>query len=624
MSKFEAIESALSQMLYKGILIIVFQLMLVTSFAQNKRSDQNIVNSKDSSLLMSFIRKFKGKPNPLIDSTSIAINKSINSIASQEGKRINSIQIEHRHFGNTGFDDAAGNADFMTRIANKFHDFTKDNTIRKNLFFHENEYLNPLVIAYNEKWLRDLNYIQDARIVAFPLLNDSNSVDIFIITKDIFPLGGSLQLKNINAYDASASIENIKDMGNAFSVLHNFDINRKEKAGWGFNYVARNMIGSFIDLNIGANSLENNYANLETSASNIYVKGNLPLLSPLSKWTGGFEWGRSQNKNVFPNKWSDSLYNTDLKYERAHFDAWIGYQLFNKPWTFSNENYRHFIQYRYLDNQFKNRPNEYLLQFDKNYQNVIANLFSYTLFKQQIIRTQYLYGFGRNEDLPTGKSMTITAGNYQRENEKLPYLGITLESNHLLKNESFNHLIFSTGTSYANKEMVDFKLLVNFEKISKLHYLESGYKYRSILSLSFAETLKNKFNDALLINSIYGIPQLNKERIKGGTRLSANWESIWYNSRSYYGFKQSPFVFANLTYIRTVGDPIANGDIYSSIGAGSRIRNESLVFGTVELKGFYFPRTNLQLSPWNISITTNLKFKYNSTLLSKPDFVQVN
>jgi hypothetical protein len=624
MSKFEAIESALSQMLYKGILIIVFQLMLVTSFAQNKRSDQNIVNSKDSSLLMSFIRKFKGKPNPLIDSTSIAINKSINSIASQEGKRINSIQIEHRHFGNTGFDDAAGNADFMIRIANKLHDFTKDNTIRKNLFFHENEYLNPLVIAYNEKWLRDLNYIQDARIVAFPLLNDSNSVDIFIITKDIFPLGGSLQLKNINAYDASASIENIKDMGNAFSVLHNFDINRKEKAGWGFNYVARNMIGSFIDLNIGANSLENNYANLETSASNIYVKGNLPLLSPLSKWTGGFEWGRSQNKNVFPNKWSDSLYNTDLKYERAHFDAWIGYQLFNKPWTFSNENYRHFIQYRYLDNQFKNRPNEYLLQFDKNYQNVIANLFSYTLFKQQIIRTQYLYGFGRNEDLPTGKSMTITAGNYQRENEKLPYLGITLESNHLLKNESFNHLIFSTGTSYANKEMVDFKLLVNFEKISKLHYLESGYKYRSILSLSFAETLKNKFNDALLINSIYGIPQLNKERIKGGTRLSANWESIWYNSRSYYGFKQSPFVFANLTYIRTVGDPIANGDIYSSIGAGSRIRNESLVFGTVELKGFYFPRTNLQLSPWNISITTNLKFKYNSTLLSKPDFVQVN
>lgn len=623
-SNFEPIVPEPRIMLKKGILILLFHLLLIPSFAQNKRSEQNIVNSKDSSLLMSFIRKFKGKPNPLIDSTSIAINKSIISVISQEGKRINSIQIEHRHFGSFGFADSINGSKFLARTANKLHDFTKDNTIRKNLFFHENEYLNPLVIAYNEKWLRDLPYIQDARIIAFPLLNDSNSVDLYVITKDVFPFGGSLQLKNAKAYDASASVENINDMGNAISITHNFDINRKEKAGWGINYISRNILGSFIDINMGATSLENNYANLETSASNVYVRGGLPLLSPLSKWTGGFEWSRSQNKNVFPNKWGDSLYNANLKYDRTHFDAWVGYQLFNKPWSFNKDNYRHFLQYRFLDNQFKDRPKEYLLQIDKNYQNVIANLFSYTLFKQEIIRTQYLYGFGRNEDLPTGKSLTITAGDYQRENEKLPYLGITLETYKQLKNESFRHLILSTGSSYANKEIVDFKLLANFEKISRLHYLESGYKYRSILSLSFAETLKNKFNDALLINSIYGIPQLSKERIRGGTRLSANWESIWYNSKSIYGFRQSPFVFANITYIRTVGAPIENGDIYSAIGAGSRIRNESLVFGTVEIKGFYFPRTNLQLSPWNVSITTNLKFKYNSNLLSKPDFVQVN
>jgi hypothetical protein len=594
-------------MLKRAVFFLLLQIFTFSSFAQNKRSEQNIVNSKDSSLLMNFIRMFKGKPNPLIDSTSITINKSIASIASQEGKRIHTIHIEHRHFGSNGSTD-----------------FTKENAIRKNLFFHENEYMNPLVIAYNEKWLRDLPYIQDARIVAFPLLNDSNSVDMYVITKEVFPIGGSLQFKSANAYDASATLENIKDMGNALSIFHNFDINRKEKTGWGIHYISRNILGSFMDLNIGANTLENNYANLETSASNIYIKGSLPLLSPLSKWTGGFEWSRSENKNVFPSKWSDSLYNANLKYERVHFDGWIGYQLFNKPWAFNNENYRHFIQYRYIDNQFKYRPNQYLLQIDKNYQNVIANLFSYTLFKQQIIRTQYLYGFGRNEDLPTGKSMTITAGDYQRENDKLPYMGITLESFKLLGNESYRHLSINAGSGYANKDLVDFKLLVSLEKISRLRYLESGYKYRSIFNLSFAETLKNKFNDALLINSIYGIPQLSKERIKGGTRLSANWESIWYNARTFYGFKQSPFVFGNITYIRTVGEPFANGDIYSSIGAGSRIRNESLVFGTVEIKAFYFPRTTLQLSPWNISLTTNLKFKYNSNLLSRPDFVQVN
>jgi hypothetical protein len=624
MCKFDITASEPSTMLKRAIIFTLLQLFIISSFAQDKRSDHNIANSKDSSLLINFIRLFKGKPNPLIDSTSITINKSIASIASQEGKRINTIHIEHRHFGTFGFEDSTRTPKFITKAANSLHNFTKENTIKKNLFFHENEYMNPLIIAYNEKWLRDLPYIQDARIVAFPLINDSNSVDMYIITKDVFPFGGSLQFKSANAYDATATLENINDNGNAINVFHNFDINRKDKAGWGINYIARNIFGSFMDLNMGAITLENNYANLETTASNVYIKGNLPLLNPLSKWTGGFDWNRSQNNNQFPNKWSDSLYNASINYQRNHFDAWIGHQLFNKAWSFSNENLRHFIQYRYFDNEFKDRPENYLLQIDKNYQNVIANLFSYSLFKQKIIRTQYLFGLGRNEDLPVGKSMTITSGHYQRENEKLPYLGIQLESYTLMENESFRHLLFSTGSSYLNKELLDFKLLASFEKISRLHYLESGYKYRSMFNLSFAQTLKNKFNDALLINSIYGIPQLNKERIKGGTRITANWESIWYNARSFYGFKQSPFLFANLTYIRTVGEPFANGDIYSSVGAGSRIRNENLIFGTVEIKGFYFPRTNLQLSPWNISITTNLKFKYNSSLLNKPDFVQVN
>jgi len=611
-------------MLKSTIFLVSFQVLFVASFGQNKRSDYNIVNSKDSTLISSFIRLFKGKPNPLIDSTSITINKSIASIASQEGKRINTIHIEHRHFGTFGFTDSSRTPKFITKAANSLHNFTKENTIRKNLFFHENQYMNPLIIAYNEKWLRDLPYIQDARIVAFPLLNDSNSVDMYVITKDVFPFGGSIQFKNANAYDATANIENINDNGNAINIYHNFDINRKDNAGWGANYIARNIFGTFIDLNAGAITLQNNYANLETSASNVYLKGNLPLLNPLSKWTGGFEWSNAQNHNEFPDKWSDSLYKANLNYQRKSFDAWIGYQVFDKAWKTNNESYRQFVQYRYLDNQFKDRPQNYLLQIDKNYQNVIAHLFSYSLFKQKIIRTQYLFGLGRNEDLPVGNAITITSGHYQRENEKLPYLGFQLESYKMNENESFRHFTFNTGTSYANKEIVDFKLLVTLEQISRLHYLESGFKYRSIFNLSFAETLKNKFNDALLINSIYGIPQLNKERIKGGTRLTANWESIWYNAHSFYGFRQAPFVFANLTYIRTVGEPFANGDIYSSIGAGSRIRNENLIFGTVEVKGFYFPRTNLQLSPWNISITTNLKFKYNSSLLNKPDFVQVN
>ncbi len=608
----------------KVITLFLLALLHFSSNAQIRNSEKNITLSKDSSLLQTIINQFKGKPNPFIDSTFINLNKYVQQVAKYEGKRIRSIQIEQKHFGTSITNTSNLKKDALTKFTDKLHNKTNENTIRKNLFIKEQELVDPLVIAYNEKWLRDLPYIQDARILASISTVDTNEVDIYIITKDIFPIGGSFNIRNANSYTASLSTNNANDGGNAFTLSHNFDKNREINAGWGFDYTNRNLQGSFTDITLGAKSFSPNEANGDLSESTIYIRGNRPLLTPNSKWTWGFDWNNANNKNVFTSKWSDSLFNSTYNYNLKHFDAWIGYQLFSNQISLAANNMHYFVQVRFLENIFKQRPTDYLAQIDKNYQNIEAYLGSFTLFKQKIIRTQYLYGFGRNEDLPTGKSMVITSGNYRREQSSLPYVGIKLESYKLLSNENYRHGTLSAGSSYADGQLQDVRVIASIEQINKLRYLESGYKYRSIINLSFTQTLKNKFNEALLISSSYGIPQLNKERIYGGTRITANWESVWYNSRSFYGFRTSPFAFGNITYLRTVGQPIDKGDIYTSIGSGVRIRNENLIFGTIELRAFYFPRTNLQVSPWNISLITNLRYKYNSSIISKPDFVQIN
>jgi hypothetical protein len=614
----------MTAVLRKIFTLICFLCLHISIYAQIRNIEKNIVLSKDSSLLQTIIKQFKGKPNPFIDSTFINLNKYIQQVAQYEGKKIRSIQIEQKHFGASVINPYNAKKDLLTKIADRLHNKTNENTIRKNLFIKEQEVLDPLVIAYNEKWLRDLPYIQDARILASLSSLDTNEVDIYIITKDIFPFGGSFNIRNANSYAATISTENANDGGNAFTFTHNFDKNRSINTAWGFDYTNRNLKGSFTDITIGAKSFAPNVANGELSASTVYLRGNRPLLTPNSKWTWGFDWKNDNNKNVFPNKWSDSLFNSYYNYNLKHFDAWIGYQLFSNQISLATNNVHYFVQLRFLENIFKQRPTDYVSQIDKNYQNIRAYLSSFTLFRQQIIRTQYLYGFGRNEDLPTGKSLVITTGSYSRENYAMPYLGIKLESYKLLTNKNYRHGIISVGSSYDDAQLQDVRFIASIEQINKLRYLESGYKYRSIINLSFTQTLKNKFNEALLISSSYGIPQLNKERIYGGTRVTANWESVWYNSRSFFGFRTSPFAFGNITYLRTVGQSIKSGDIYSSIGSGMRVRNENLIFGTIELKGFYFPRTNRQLSPWNISLITNLRYKYNSSIISKPDFVQIN
>ena len=610
---------------FRKIFTLLFLLCLcICSYAQIKNIEKNIALSKDSSLINIIIKQFKGKPSSFIDSTFINLNKYAQQVAQFEGKRIRSIQIEQKHFGASIVNPYKIKKDALTKFADKLHNKTNENTIRRNLFVHEQEVLNPLVIAYNEKWLRDLPYIQDARILASLSPVDTNEVDIYIITKDIFPFGGSFNIRNADSYNATFSTENINDGGNAFTLIHNFDKNREMNTGWGFDYTLRNVKGSFTDIIFGAKSFAPNKADGELSESTFYLNGNRPLLTPNSKWTWGFDFNKANNKNVFLSKWSDSLFKSTYNYNLKHFDAWLGYQLFSNRLSLATNNVHYFVQVRFLENIFNQRPTDYLAQIDKNYQNIEAFLSSFTLFKQKIIRTQYLYGFGRNEDLPTGKSIVITAGNYKIEQSSLAYLGIKLESYKLLSNENFRHGILSAGSSYSGGQLQDVRFIASIEQINKLRYLESGFKYRSIINFSFTETLKNKFNEALLISSSYGIPQLNNERIYGGSRITANWESVWYNSRSFYGFRTSPFAFGNITYLRTVGQSIGDGDIYSSIGSGMRIRNENLIFGTIELKAFYFPRTNLQVSQWNLSLITNLRYKYNSSIISKPDFVQIN
>jgi hypothetical protein len=612
------------------VLLILWLALLISQcnlHAQNNQLDsipkQNTTDKNKTSLKLRVLKSITGNAESMTDTNRDVIANNIELLSKYNGKQINNIIIEQHNFSTNINLPQVNQKDNFTNIANKLHKSSSDNTIRKNLFFKPNDLLNPTIIAYNEKWLRDLTFIQDARIIALPVKYDTNKIDLFIITKDIFPLGGNINLKNQNSFDASLSDENLFGTGNALKINHNFDNTRITKPAWGYDLRIRNLLGSFVNINAGINDYINSISDGSRSAMNKYILGELPFLHPLSSWTGGFELMELKNTNAYPSKWSDSLFNNKLNYHYDTKDFWLGYQLFFKT-KLNKINRRHIIQLRHFENSFNIRPINFLAQLDKNYRNINANFLSITVFNQNIIRTKYLYGFGRNEDLPIGQSLSLTLGKYYRDINSISYAGLKYEKYALQSSGKYSHLNINIGSSYAEKKYQDFRFLSSLEIIGKLKYFENGSPYRHLFNISIAQTLQNKYNEALLIYSNYGIPQLNKEQIKGGTRISGNWESVLYSAKTIYGFKSSPFVFANLTYIRAIDEVKKNGGVFTAVGTGTRIRNENLIFGTIEFKCFYLPRTDLQVSPWNFSFITNLKYKYNSTIIQKPDFVEIN
>ncbi len=603
-------------MFKKGIpLLIVFNLFWQFIFAPTIFAQ--------TSLEKTVKKAITGKSIPMTDSSRIYIFNNIASLTSYAGKRINSITIEQQNFLSSIDSKESNLKDIFSKIGNKLQSNSKKRAIRENIFFKEWDVFDPSIIAYNEKWLRDLSYIQDAKILAMITPYDTNQVDVIVVTKDLFSYGGELLINNKDAYAAKLNNINFLGTGNSIQINQNFENQRSPKSGWGYDVGLSNFLGTFISINAGVNQFGNNISNNVLSARKNYISVQRPILHPNSKWLGGMEYLETENENVFPGKW-DTIFDQQLNYNLKHKDIWIGYQLTKQSKRIKLNEYKQFIQYRYLENDFRARPIDYLLQLDRNYQNLKANFLSFTLVQQSVYRTRYLYGLGRYEDLPIGQSLTWTTGYSQIEKDRSAYLGFKFEQYKLSKKENYNHVIANIATSYINKSLQDIRFLSSLEQFSKLKYLNNGLRYRQILNLSFTQTLKNKYNEALRINSIFGIPQLNREQIKGGTRLSANWETVLYNNRAIWGFKSAPFVFGNLTYIRAVGNPILKGDIYTAIGSGMRIRNENLIFGTIELKGFYFPRTNQQVSPWNFSLITNLRYKYNSNIVDKPNYVEIN
>ena len=68
--------------------------------------------------------------------------------------------------------------------------------IRNNLFFREHEKIHPYLFADNERHLRDQVYIQDARILIDSIAGSPDSVDVIVITKDVFPFGANVDISS--------------------------------------------------------------------------------------------------------------------------------------------------------------------------------------------------------------------------------------------------------------------------------------------------------------------------------------------------------------------------------------------------------------------------------------------
>lgn len=606
------------------LLAICFTLKPQILYSQDKPVSDTFFLAKKKGLLGKIGKSISVSGDIPISADS-GVLKNEESYAIYKGKIIHNIFIQKPGFNGTVNDTSKVTSNFFNDIGNRLHPNTSDKIIKRNLFFKEKDTLYPALVADNERFLRDISYLQDAKILIRQNDIFPNEVDVIVVCKDVFPIGGSADLGSAKLINFEINDDNIAGTGDRLAISNMIDLDRNPHYGFGALFLKRNLMGSFIDLSWGFSNMIPAFNSGRREENVLYFKAALPLVSPYRKWTGSFETALRYTSNRYV---SDSIYQSDFKYSMRVFDGWIGYNIGAKKELSNAEikkRLKHLLSLRVIHRDYEEIPKYYQTKYNSDYSDLSSILGALTVFEQDYYHTNYIYGFGRNEDVPEGFSMSLIGGWTNRNGISRPYLGYDYQRNYFSRKKNYINYILRLGGYYGDNRLEDISFLTAVETFTRLRKLgASKWLNRHFLSGSITQLINTRLNDPLLLSSVYGIPDFNNINSQTSTRATLNCESVFYNTWKFFGFNFAPFGFTNLSFLMDSGQPINKGDLYSAIGAGVRTRNENLVFGTMELRATFYPRTINNMPVWNITFNTALQFKYNSQLIKRPDFVAVN
>ncbi|MEP7165396.1 MAG: hypothetical protein ABI741_11920 [Ferruginibacter sp.] len=509
---------------------------------------------------------------------------------------------------------------FISRAGNKLHANTRATVVKKNLFFKEGDKFLPLLVSDNERFLRDQNFLGDALIVVLEASEDS--VDIIVLTRDVFSIGGSINI-GTNKIRAEIREENLAGSGNQFSISGIYDKERTPQIGAGAELILKNINGTFLNWYTGFKSFNKTFNMGRFEENYYYTRVEKPLLNRYTQWTGSVEVDYHKTINGYS---PDSVYLSDSKYMYSNLDVWGGYNIGyrNKKGRDSEKRLRHFVAARSFYHYFDKVPKIVDTSYNSGYANINGLLFSYTLYKQNFYRTNFIYGFGRNEDVPIGLSASLIAGWTNKQNMRRPYYAVEFEGTRFSRKKIFSDYKFRVGGYYEKGKFQDIDLLAGIDHFTRLKKFRPKWLNRNFISFSFSKQINSILSEPLFLRSDFGLPYFANGEIYADQRVTLKLESVFYNLDKVLGFRFAPFVFGDISLLKPLGKPSGKTDGFSAIGGGVRTRNENLVFGTIELKGYFFPRTTDGMKNWKIEVMTKLRFRFNNTFIKKPDFIVAN
>jgi hypothetical protein len=503
-------------------------------------------------------------------------------------------------FGGSVYDTVEFTITAIENFGNSLHVNTKDWVIKNNLIFNEGDEVKPFELADNERILRQLSFIRDARIMVVPRVED-DKVDILVITRDVFSLGVNINARAVDDIAISVFERNLFGNGWEFRNTFRFRSKFEQKVDYEGIFDIFNIQGSFIGM-----TLKYIYAH---DLQQGWIRFYRQYLTPDTKYAGGLDFIYTSLKDELQD------FKSVLHVSNT-YDFWLG-----RSFLIGGLESRRSIKIgaRYYKKTFDDRP---VVMADSNfsYHNQDLYLANIIFDKREYLTSSMILGFGITEDVPIGYSYEFTGGFSKEEFKDRPYIGMDLRIASWI--DDFGYLGFGTraATFINNGKSEDGLIGIGFNYFSPL--IDGGsYKFRHFIYTNYFTGINRIDNAMIDIRDDDGIRGLSHDGLDGRERFVINVESVSFTPWNLIGFQFAMVGFIDLGWITSDKGLLTDNHFSSAIGVGCRIRNEGLVLQTINLRFAYYPNSPEGVDNYSFKLSTSEPALFTSFGSGKPRLI---
>lgn len=514
-------------------------------------------------------------------------------LAPYAGKTIGEIRIKRAQV-------FAEDGNWLERTGNKLHALTRERIIRRDLLFRTGEPLNPELIVRSQQLLHSRSYIADTDVQVVPDPLDSTRVDIVLLTRDSWTIGIDAALHSEGHTMIGLSDGNFLGSGTRFKVETNFSRKDFSYGGNLIGYEIPNVLGSFFsfEAEVGRNFYE------ET----LRIALRKEFLKP-TDYEAGITYTDLRSKYWMPDTDSSVLVkvrNLDLWAGRSHELQGLRSNLF------------YTLRYNYA--RFSERPEvaDRLHPALHDHDDLLAGI---GLYREHLYTTNMVFGFGTKEYVASGYKAELTGGYSWGEFNDNIYLGIGFRAGGFLRSGFLmagftlgSHIDHRSGAWNRSAVDADFLWFSNL-----LAYRRC--RLRQFLALRYTQGWNRHagYEESITFTAEEGLQAFN-QHVVGCNRLVLNTETILFTPFQPLGFRFAFFGFVDGGLLGYSPNPLKNHG-FVSFGLGLRLRNERLIFSTLQIRlGIAFGKGGVAGDDW-FSLSNNKYFRPYRFLPTRPEVV---